>query len=91
MNSDKHQLWIVFKSDGSLITGFCICNTGHIRSYNLIDAVLYKLQNDKGYTNAACTDEICDWNLSSKGKQIMKVKDTDVLQHHFRKSKQKIS
>ena len=91
LNDDKHQLWIVFKSDGSVITGFCTCTTGHSRCCNHIAAVLYKLNyaNEKGYTNPACTDEVCNWNSSSKEIHPMKVKDMDILQHNLGKSKQK--
>ena len=91
LNDDKHQLGIVFKSDGSVITGFCTCTAGHSRCCNHIAAVLYKLNyaNEKGYTNPACTDEVCNWNSSSKEIHPMKVKDTDILQRNLGKSKQK--
>ena len=91
LNDDKHQPWIVFKSDGSVITGFCICTAGHSRCCNHTAVVLYKLNyaNEKGYTKPASTDEICNWNLSSKEINPMKVKDMDILQHNLGKSKQK--
>ena len=68
LSNDKHQLWIVFKSDGLVITGFCTCTARHGRCCNYIAAVLCKLNyvNEKGYTNPACTDEICNSNSSSK-------------------------
>ena len=91
LNDDKHQPWIVFKSDGSVITGFCICTAGHSRCCNHTAVVLSKLNyaNEKGYTKPASTDEICNWNLSSKEINPMKVKDMDILQHNLGKSKQK--
>ena len=84
LNDHKHQLWIVFKSDGSMIIGFCTCTAGHRRCYNHIAAVLYKLSyaNEKWYAKSPCTDEICNWNSSSKEIHPMKVKDMDILQHN---------
>ena len=91
LNDDKYQLRIVFKSDGSVITGLCTCTAGQSKCCNHIAAVLYKLNNanEKGYTNPACTDEICNWNSSSKETYPVKVKDIDILQYNFGKSKQK--
>ena len=91
LNDHKHRLWIVFKSDGSVITGFCTCTAGHRRCCDHIAAVLYKLSyaNEKRYAKPACTDEICNWNSSSKEIHPMKVKDMDILQHNLGKSKQK--
>ena len=91
LNDDKYQLRIVFKSDGSVITGLCTCTAGQSKCCNHIAAVLYKLNNanEKGYTNPACTDEICNWNSSSKETYPVKVKDINILQYNFGKSKQK--
>ena len=91
LSNDTHHLRIVFKSDGSVITGFCTYTVGHSNYCNRIDAVLCKLNyaNEKEYTNPACTDEICNWDLSSKEIHQIKVKDMDILQHNQEKSKQK--
>ena len=55
LENDKHQLWIDFISDGSMIPGLCTCTARHSRYWNHIPAVLYKLHcaNEKGYTNAS--------------------------------------
>ena len=91
LSNDIRQLWIVFKSDRSVITGFCTYTVEHSSCYNHIDAVLCKLNyaNEKEYTNPACTDEICNWNSPSKEIHRIKAKDMDILQHNQEKSKQK--
>ena len=91
LSNDIHPLWIVFKSDRSVITGFCTYTVGHSNCCNHIDAMLCKLNypNEKEYINPACTDEICNWNSSSKEIHRIKVKDMDILQHNQEKSKQK--
>ena len=74
-----------------MITGFCTCTVGHSRCCNHIAAVLHKLNhaNKKGYTNPACTDEICNWNSLSNEIHPVKVKVMDILQDCLGKSKQK--
>ena len=68
INDLKHQLWILFNANGSVITGFCSFTAGHSKCCNHISAVLFKIEyaNEKRLTNPACTDESCQWNSSAK-------------------------
>ena len=91
INDLKHQLWILFNINGSVITGFCSCTAGHSKCCNHIAAVLYKIEyaNEKGLTNPACTDESCQWNSSAKEICPMKIKDMQLLQHNVGKQEKK--
>ena len=74
-----------------MVTGFCTCTAGHSRCFNYIVLVLYTLHygNEKGYTNPVFTDEIYNWNSSSKEIHSIKVEDMEILQNNLGNLKQK--
>ena len=73
------------------MTGFCSCTAGHSKCCNDIAAVLYKIEyeNEKGLTNAACTDKSCQWNSLAKEICPVKIKDMQHLQHNVGKQEKK--
>lgn len=86
----QHQLWILFNSDGSIVTAFCTCTAGQSKFCNHIAAVLYKIEfaNQRGLNSPACTDESCVWNASAKEIGPMKVKDMNIVEHNRSKRKE---
>ena len=80
----QHQLWILFRDNGFIITGFCTCTAGQSKCCNHIAAVLYKIEyaNEKGIRDPACTDQPCVWNASAKEIGPMKVKDMHIVEHN---------
>ena len=90
INEDKHKLWILFSADHNIITAHCTCTAGFSQCCNHIAAVLYKIEyaNEKGITDPACTEQLCNWNTAAKSVTPMKVKHMEIIEHN--KSKDKV-
>ena len=85
INDQKHHLWILVKKTGDVVAGFCSCTAGFCQCCNHIVAALYKINfaNENGWTDPACTDELCKWNTSAKPMiKPMKIKDMDIREHN---------